>query len=145
MSRTCMHCVLAHALRVESARLASQGIAVVLGRSEALWLPASGACVYRVLHRFLRDVVETAGHQIVKLVVVDLLGKSHVEVMAVVGTGKRSRVLKCAFPRHALGTLSRGFREGWDVATMSALDSPRVAGQVRLTVSSFVRRLEEIT
>jgi hypothetical protein len=48
----------------------------------------------------------------VRLNVVDLPGKAHVEVTAAVLAGAHAAVFACAFPRFVAATLPRGFAEG---------------------------------
>ena len=88
-----------------------QGLALAFARSEPVWLPRSGMRLYRAVRRLLRDARGAADGGTVKLSVVDLAGKSHVEVTATVATRGGSRVLRCAFARHAHGTLAGGFAE----------------------------------
>lgn len=114
MERTCLHCALARALRAEAPALAARGLSATLGRSDPVWLPISGARLYRALRRLLRTAEAQADAPPVKLAVLDLPGKSHVEVTATVHVGHASRVLRCAFPRHAAGTLAFGFAEVFD-------------------------------
>ncbi len=82
-------------------------------RSEPVWLPASGTTCYRGVRRLLRAARAAADGGAVKIAVVDLPGKSHVEVTATVAVGRGSRVLSCAFARHVQGTLARGFTEAF--------------------------------
>jgi hypothetical protein len=112
MSRSCLHCALARALRAESTAFAARGLALSFTRSDPVWLPAAGGRLYRGIRRLLRDARERADAGTVKLVVVDLPGKSHVEVTATVRRGRGAVVLACAFPRHRPGTLAAGFVEG---------------------------------
>ena len=109
--QSCLHCVIVRVLRVESEHLAARGVEVTLRRSEPVWLPRSGASVYRRLRRFLASALEVAATGSIKLSVIDLPGKSHVEVTATLVSAAGPRVLASAFPRHAPGTLARGF--GW--------------------------------
>ena len=112
MSRTCLHCALARALRAERARFAARDFALVMNRSDPVWLPLSGALVYRGIRRLLREARGQAGGGAVKLAVLDLPGKNHVEVTATVSAPRGVVVLTHAFPRHAPGTLAAGFAEG---------------------------------
>jgi hypothetical protein len=114
--RSCLHCALARALHAESGAFVSRGLAISFARSEPVWLPRSGMRLYRGIRRLLRDARAAAEGNTVKLSVVDLPGKSHVEVTVTVATGRGSRVLSCAFARHAHGTLSRGFSEVFEPA-----------------------------
>jgi hypothetical protein len=109
VSRTCLHCALARALRAEV--LAPGGpLRVQLGRSDPVWLPIEGRTLYRAIRALLREARTEA--EDVKLAVVDLAGKSHVEVTAVVRrTDGRSQVLGRAFPRFDPRMLARGFAE----------------------------------
>jgi hypothetical protein len=113
-SDTCVHCVLSRVLRAESAGMATRCLTVRLGRSEPLWLPIPGVQVYRTLRRLLQAAAAEAEGNLVKLAVIDLPGKSHVEVTATALRKRRSRVFGCAFPRHAPGTLAAGFSETLD-------------------------------
>jgi hypothetical protein len=112
VTRTCLHCALARALRAESARFAARGLALVFTRSDPVWLPVSGARVYRSIRRLLDEAHARAGSGAVKLAVLDLSGKSHVEVTATVPTPRGVVVLVRAFSRHAPGVLAAGFTEG---------------------------------
>jgi len=106
--RTCLHCALARALRAET--LAPGSLRVHLGRSDPVWVPVPGQRVYRAIRALLREAGREADD--VKLAVVDLVGKSHVEVTAVARRPDgSSRVFVRAFPRFAPGTLARGFAE----------------------------------
>jgi hypothetical protein len=109
--RTCLHCALARALRAEMPAFAARGMAVTFTRSEPVWLPASGAGIYRGVRRILRLARAHADRSPVKLAVVDLRGKSEVEVTATALSAERAQVFRCAFPRHAPGTLAGGFAE----------------------------------
>jgi len=104
-AQSCLHCALARAIRRESGALAARGLAVTLGRAEPVWLPSTGARLYRALRRLLREAGSQAQGPSLKLTVIDLTGKSHVEVTATIPVGRGSRVLACAFPRHAPGSL----------------------------------------
>ena len=100
VTRTCLHCALGRALRAESAA------------SEPTWLPIEGGRLYRELRGLLREARETARRGLVKLAVLDLPGKSHVEVTAVVRSPRgKARVLSRAFPRQTLDLLGAGFAE----------------------------------
>src|SRR5689334_23709972 len=107
-TQSCLHCALARALKRESSDLAASGLTVSMGKSEAVWLPLPGARLYRALRRLLHDARLAAEGASLKLTVIDLLGKSHVEVTATVPVGRGARVLGTAFPRHVPGTLGRG-------------------------------------
>jgi hypothetical protein len=111
MTRVCLHCVLARALRAESARLHEAGISIVVGHTDAVLLPQLGSTLYRELRGLLHAAGEVATGGTLKLTVLALPGKSHVEVTAAVRTAERARVLKRAFARHVEGTLERGFPE----------------------------------
>jgi len=112
VTRTCVHCVLGRALRAESAASSGEEFLVTLRSSEPTWVPVSGAALYRELRGLLRDARDATRHGIVKLAVLDLPGKSHVEVTAVVRSpGRKARVLSRAFPRQALELLGGGFAE----------------------------------
>src|SRR5262245_24330435 len=107
--RTCLHCALARALRAETLAPGSP-LRVHLGRSDPVWLPVPGRQIYRGVRALLREARTEADD--VKLSVVDLAGKSHVEVTAVARhPDGSSRVFVRAFPRFAPGTLARGFAE----------------------------------
>src|SRR5437773_4859815 len=82
MARICLHCVLARALRAEAGILAARGLEVKLGPSEAVFLPGSGVKTYRRLRSLLREAAAQASGERLKLSVLDLPGKSHVEVTA---------------------------------------------------------------
>jgi len=101
---------MARAVRAESTGAANAGT-ISFVRSEPVWLPAPGMRLYRDLRRLLRQARAEAGGGPIKLSVLDLLGKSHVEVTATVSSGRSTRVLACSFPRHAAGMLGQGFAE----------------------------------
>jgi hypothetical protein len=111
MDRSCLHCALARALSAETDAFAAHGVSVSFTRSEPVWLPSSGMRLYRGVRRLLRQARAETEAREVKLAVIDLAGKSHVEVTATVTAGRGARVLACAFPRHVPGSLSRGFAE----------------------------------
>jgi len=115
VKRTCLHCALARALRAESSTLAERGVVLRFERSEPVWLPASGMRLYRGVRRLLRQAAGHAAPGAAKLAVIDIAGKSHVEVTATVTVPGGSRVLGVAFPRHVPGALARGFTEGLDL------------------------------
>ena len=113
MRGACLHCALARVLR----RAASFGSASVefrtlAARSDPVWLPTTGYRLCRAVRDLVRRACAAADGGSVKLAVVDLCGKSHVEVTAVVrhrdGT---TRVLSCAFGRQDPRALGRGFAE----------------------------------
>lgn len=110
-SRSCLHCALARALRAEAAAFNASGLDVRLSRSEPVFLPIAGGTLYRGLRRLLTAARTTAERSPVKLAVLDLVGKSHVEVTATVLCGRTSRVLSCAFPCSDPATLAGGFVE----------------------------------
>jgi hypothetical protein len=84
---------------------------VRVGRSDPLWLPIAGTRVYRQLRSLLR-AAHGGPDDSLKLVVLDLPGKSHVEVVATVGhRGSRSRSRSVLFPRYAPERLAAGFAE----------------------------------
>ena len=112
VTRTCLHCALGRALRAESAAFPEGELVLTLRCSEPTWLPIEGGRLYRELRGLLREARETARRGLVKLAVLDLPGKSHVEVTAVVRSpGQKARVLSRAFPRQTLDLLGRGFAE----------------------------------
>ena len=110
MARSCLHCSLARAVEVEwDGPLA--GPVVRIGRSEPLWLPLSGAKVYREIRRLLLAVRKQTADSL-KLSVLDLPGKSHVEVVATFNRrGERTRSLSVALPRYEAARLAAGFAE----------------------------------
>lgn len=116
MERTCLHCALARALRVEAPALAARGLILNFERSEPVWLPASGMGLYRGVRRLLRQAAASGVPGIMKLAVLAPLGKPEVEVTVTVPIRDGARVLAVRFPRHVPGTLSRGFAEGLVVA-----------------------------
>ena len=112
MTRTCLHCALGRALRAESAASPEGEIVLTLRCAEPTWLPIEGGRLYRELRGFLRETREAARRGLVKLAVLDLPGKSHVEVTAVLRSpGRKTRVLSRAFPRQTLDLLGGGFAE----------------------------------
>ena len=112
VTRTCLHCALGRVLRAESAAFPEGELVLTLRCSEPTWLPIEGPRLYRELRGLLREARETARRGLVKLAIVDLRGKSHVEVTAVVRSpGGKTRVLSRPFPRQTLDLLGRGFSE----------------------------------
>ena len=111
MSRICLHCVLARVLRAELAHLTERGLQVKVGPSAAVFLPGSGTSVYRRLRSLLREAAVAATGDRIKLAVLDLPGKSHVEVTATFASAVGARVLSRAFPLHDPATLAHGFAE----------------------------------
>jgi len=109
MARICLHCVLARALKAELQTLAGRGLEVKLGPSAAVFLPGAGATIYRRLRSLLREAAAEATGDRLKLAVLDLPGKSHVEVTATVATAIGARVLSRTFPLHDPAMLARGF------------------------------------
>jgi hypothetical protein len=112
MNRTCLHCALARALRAEAGAIAERGLAITFTRSDPVWLPVSGMRIYRDVRRLLQQALAASVGPAMKLAVVDLKGKSHVEVIATVTTAGGTRVMGCDFPRHVASTLTGGFAEG---------------------------------
>jgi hypothetical protein len=115
VERTCLHCALARALRAESATLTARGLALHFERTEPVWLPVSGMRLYRGVRSLLRQAAAHGEPGMVKLVVLALTGKSHVEVTATVPVPSGARVFAIAFPRFVPATLARGFAEGVDL------------------------------
>ena len=111
VERTCLHCALLRALRAESPALERQGIDVVVGRSDAVWLPVSGTRIYRGIRRLLHEATSSAAGRRVRITVVDLVGKPHVDVMATVLDPSRARVFRVGFARVVGGRLPSGFAE----------------------------------
>jgi hypothetical protein len=96
---------------VEAEGVTATGPVVRIGRSEPLWLPIAGSRIYRELRRLLRAARAQAGDSL-KLTVLDLPGKAHVEVLATVGRrGERSRTRSALFARCATEHLAAGFAE----------------------------------
>jgi hypothetical protein len=110
--RTCLHCVLARVLRSELRDFERRGLLVTVGHLSPALLPLHAARVYRVLRRLVREAGAGGESSAVKFAVVDLPGKSHIEVLATIRCGRRARVLAVAFARQAEGSLEAGFVEG---------------------------------
>lgn len=110
--RACLHCALARALGDEADELLRRRVVVTFGRSEAVWLPVPGSRIYRMLRRLLRRAAAMGEDTTVRLNVIDLPGKAHVEVTAAVLAGAHAAVFGTAFPRFVAATLPRGFAEG---------------------------------
>lgn len=108
--RTCLHCALVRALRAEMPALERRRVDVVVGRSDAVWVPLSGMRVYRGIRRLLRQATGGATDCRVRIGVVDLAGKPHVDVMATVLVAP-ARVHRVGFARVVAGTLPGGFAE----------------------------------
>jgi hypothetical protein len=114
-ARSCLHCALSRALRAGSPTPDAR-LRVRVSHSEPVWLPVSGATLYRALRSLFREVATDAGGGPVHVTVVDAPGKSHVEVTAAFPSGGRTRILSRAFPRFEAATLAGGFAEqagGW--------------------------------
>lgn len=110
--RSCLHCVLARALRAELVALESVGLRVRFMHSDPVWLPCSGASLYRPLRSWLRGICARAASGVLRLTVFDSPGKSHVEVLAAFPGGRDGQALSRTFPRCVLATLHAGFLEG---------------------------------
>jgi len=111
VTRTCLHCVLARVLGAEDDRLRARGLEARLGVADAVFLPAAGRAVYRALRGLLRAAIGDARGPRIRLALVNLPGKSHVEVTAAFAVARGTRVLSCAFPRHDPRALAGGFAE----------------------------------
>jgi hypothetical protein len=109
---SCLHCILSRALRAETPAFEARGIAVKIVPAEPIWLPAPGGSTYRALRRLLASTRIPAQSGPIKLTLLNMLGRPHVEVLAVVTVGRSFRTLACTFPRHVPGTLDAGFAEG---------------------------------
>lgn len=117
VARACLHCALARALRAESAVFTARRLEVRLSLVDPILLPARGARLYRALRRLLRGAAQIADAPgTLKVAVIALRGKSHVEVTATVPAGRGARVSSCAFPLFVPGALAGGFAEALDVA-----------------------------
>jgi len=110
--RTCLHCALARALKAETGALEARGVTVTMGRSDAVWLPISGARIYRAIRRLLREAAAVGEQHTVRMAVIDLLGKPEVEVTAAALLRGRATVFREAFPRVVPEPLPGGFAEG---------------------------------
>jgi hypothetical protein len=111
VERTCLHCALVRALRAETPALERRGVSIVVGRSDAVWLPVPGTRIYRGIRRLIREATATVSDCRVRLAVVDLAGKPHVDVMATVLDPSRARVFCVGFARVVDGRLPGGFVE----------------------------------
>src|SRR5947208_16368133 len=83
VTRTCLHCVLARVLRAEADALRERGLEVRLGPSEEVLLPAAGATTYRTVRALLRAAIADAAGPLIRLAVLDAMGKIHAKVHAV--------------------------------------------------------------
>ena len=111
MTRTCLHCVLARVLRAEDDQLRARGLEARVGAADAVFLPGASRGAYRAIRGLLRTAIgDTQGPRI-RLALVSLPGKSHVEVTAAFAVARGTRVLSCAFPRHDPRALAGGFAE----------------------------------
>ena len=108
MNRSCLHCVLARVLGAEGDRIRARGLEVRLSPAAAVFLPAPGRATYRALRGLLRSAIGDAEGPRIRLTLVNLPGKSHVEVMAAFSVARGTRVLSCAFPRHDPAALAAG-------------------------------------
>jgi hypothetical protein len=127
VARTCLHCALARALRAESPALAAAGLEVQLGRFEPVLLPVTGARLYRRLRRLLAEARAGATAGPVKVTVLDLAGKSHVEVTATLAGRPAARVLSCSFSRYEVARLMAGFAESIEAVVAPAQGAVRLA------------------
>lgn len=109
--RTCVHCVIARALRSEVPKFEAVALTLRLGRLDPVWVPQPACAVYRAVRALLAEARAQAARSPVKLTLVDMAGKSHLELIVSLRTSSRAQVLTRAFPRHAAGTLERGFEE----------------------------------
>ena len=110
--RTCLHCALARALRAEAPALSARGVTVTMGRSDPVWVPIAGGRVYRGIRRVLRAAAAVTERHVVRLAVIDLLGKPEVEVTATALVPPRAHVFRAGFARVVAGPLPGGFDEG---------------------------------
>jgi len=110
-ARACLHCALARALRAEADAFAGRGLELRLSRSEPVWLPVRGATIYRAVVRLLRHARDAAAGGPVRVAVLALPGKPHVEVTAVVAVARGHRVLSVSFPQFVASRLAGGFAE----------------------------------
>lgn len=111
--RACLHCALLRALGTVAPVLAARGLELRLSLAEPVFLPESGARLYRVLRGLLHEAAAAAARPgPFRLAVVGLCGKSHVEVTVAVPAARGTCVLSRAFPRFAPAMLARGFAEG---------------------------------
>lgn len=111
LQRSCLHCALARALSTEADAYAGRGLELRLSRSEPVWLPVRGATIYRGIVALLRRARDEAAGSPVRLAVLALPGKTHVEVTAVVTADRGHRVFACSFPQFVAARLSGGFSE----------------------------------
>jgi hypothetical protein len=92
-------------------QLAAREIAVTLSVAQPVWLPATGASLYRRTRKVLRDGLLHAGRGRVKLAVVDLPGKSRIELMATIRCGQDRHLTLASFDRQLTDPLAAGFAE----------------------------------
>jgi hypothetical protein len=112
MQRACVHCVLARAVRAESAACTASGVTLVIGHCDPVWLPTPGPRLYRSLRRLVSEALLLTGRERVTLSVWGAWGKSFVDVTAILQRDRQVRLLRRSFPRHVPGTLESGFVEG---------------------------------
>jgi hypothetical protein len=98
-------------VRADAAAFASAGLELRVANFDPVLLPLSGVHVYRRLRRLLAEARTRAAGGPLKIAVLDIAGKSHVEVTVRVPENGASRVLSCAFPRHDAALLGGGFAE----------------------------------
>ncbi len=108
MMRTCLHCVLVRVLIAEGDALHARGLEVRLGPSEGVFLPGSARATYRTVRGLLRTAMAQAAGPHIRLALLTLAGKSHVEVTAAFAAPRGMRVLSCAFPRYDPAALVGG-------------------------------------
>lgn len=106
--RTCLHCVVVRTLVAENDVLRARGLEVRLGPSEGVFLPGSGRTIYRSVRALLRTAMAQSTGPHIRLALLALAGKSHVEVTAAFAVERGVRVLSCAFPRHDPTALAGG-------------------------------------
>lgn len=114
-ARACLHCALGRAIRAEAKGIAARGLEVRLSLVDPVLLPIRGARIYRVLRRLLRDAALAAEPGLLKIAVVALTGKSHVEVTTACRAARGTRLASRAFPLFVPGALAGGFAESLDV------------------------------
>src|SRR5439155_1531614 len=73
--------------------LRGRGLEVRLGAADAVFLPAPGRATYRTVRALLRTAIGDAEGPRIRLTLVSLPGKSHVEVTAAFAVGRGTRVL----------------------------------------------------
>jgi hypothetical protein len=104
-----MHRVLERVIRAEAARMPHDRRPAIVAAARAVWLPVSGARLYREGRRFLRSSTDAAA-EAVRVRVVDIPGSNHVLLVSSTATS-RGPVGTRALRRYGVESLSSSVLE----------------------------------